>query len=179
MTRFGTIPPEPPVIQTVDGLAPKFRALLGLMLADMVEKGWMPALRETLRTDQRQAWLYGFGRDYDDGRGVVTNIPTAAIDWHRYGLAADVIDRRYGDDAPEQFWTDLEHCAVARGLASGQDWIRFCDKPHVQFGHPMRASPSEEAVQLYAQGGSAAVWKAVGALSDDTDEGDEVGSNAA
>lgn len=166
MGKFGIVPPEPPIINAVDALAPGFRDRLAMVLADLVDAGWRPVLRETLRTEDRQSWLYGFGRDYDDGRGIVTNAPTALNGWHFFGLAADVGDRRYdAGSEPDEFWPTLERCAVARGLASGADWKSFCDKPHVQFGPPMRATPSGDAVRLYQHGGNAAVWAVVGAAS--------------
>ena len=163
MTKLPLPPAEPSPIHSTEGLAPKFRDKLTDLVLALTNLGWMPILRETLRTDERAAFLYGFGRTWDDGRGIVTNAPNGLTTWHRYGLAADVGDRRYEPgQEPGHFWADLERCAIALGLTSGAEW-KFCDKPHVQWGAPMRASPSPEAAKLLAEGGVEAVWRAVDA----------------
>ncbi len=156
--------PEPPCITDLTGLAPKFRDALIDTLADLVHAGWRPRIRESLRTDERQQWLYGFGREYDDGRGIVTNAPTAESGWHFYGLATDVGDRRYEDgQEPPEFYTALAECAARHGLVTGAKWHvgQGGDRDHVQWG-AMAQSP-HEAPALYAAGGLQAVWQAVGA----------------
>lgn len=157
-------PPEPPVIQSLECLAPRFRARVAAMLAQFSAIGFDPTIAESCRTDERQAWLFGFGREWDDGRGVVTQAPTGAHSWHRYALAVDVISLRRGWDAPHAFWDTLGQCAEAQGLAWGGAWPRFQDRPHVQFGRPMRQAPSSRAEQLLAEGGLIAVWTEVGAV---------------
>jgi hypothetical protein len=151
MTPFGHIPPEPPVIRSLDGLCPKFRDALFSVFPGMDES----YISESLRTDERQIWLFGFGRDYDDDRGIVTNASTADHGWHKFGLAVDFRDsglvRRYSDQLQ------------AAGLSLGLNWPKFVDPPHVQMGPPMRQSPSSEAARLFAAGGYEAVWQAVGA----------------
>jgi hypothetical protein len=155
--------PEPPPIDTLDDLAPGFVAKALRVEAAMQAIGWHICRRETLRTAERQSWLYGFGRTWDDGRGIVTYAPTALHGWHFFGLAIDYGDSRYeGGSEPEAFFADLESCAVAEGLVSGSDWHRK-DEPHVQFGPGMKVTPSEEAAALLASGGLSAVWAAVGA----------------
>jgi hypothetical protein len=132
--------------------------------------GHDPIVAETLRTDARQQYLFGFGRDYDDGRGVVTHSRTADETWHAFGLAVDVISASKAWDASEQFWSDLEVAAELEGLVSGRDWDGddattegFIDSPHIQWGKPMRRSPSPRAARLFALGGYQAVWREVGA----------------
>ncbi len=149
MSAFGTVPPEPPAIRSIDGLAPKFRAALLSVMPDLAAH-----VIETLRTDERQAWLYGFGREYDDDRGIVTNAPTGNAGWHKFGVAADLDPRivRANADALR-----------AANIALGLDWPTFPDGPHCQHGSPMRRSPSSEAAALFASGGFEAVWQAVGA----------------
>jgi hypothetical protein len=150
VSAFGTIPPEPPVIRSLDGLAPKFRAAL-LSVFPALDAGYVS---ESLRTDARQRWLYGFGREYDDDRGIVTNAPTGATGWHMFGVALDFKDAALVAANAEKL--------RAAGLALGMDWPRFKDGPHVQAGAPMRQSPSPEAAALFASGGYEAVWNAVG-----------------
>lgn len=149
MAIFGIIPPEPLASRDIDTLAPKFRAALLFVLPDLAD-----LVRETWRSDQRQRWLYGFGRQYDDDRGVVTNAPDDSASWHCFGLAVDLIE----PPGP----------AVQGGLrgvniALGMDWPTFKDYPHLQWGAPMRRSPSSRAMALYESGGFAAVWAEVGA----------------
>lgn len=153
-------PAEVPADHTVMGLAPAFLAKLQLLLADMVGKGFRPILRETTRSDERAAFLYGFGRDYDDGRGIVTNAPNALKTWHHYGLAADIGDRRYeGGSEPASFWVALGSCARDHGLTWGGDW-HMKDLPHIQWNcEGMHVSPSDHAAALLASDGVEAVWR--------------------
>lgn len=155
-------PAEVPADTSLDGLAPKFRSKLMLVLNRLSMQGHSPKVAETLRSDARVKFLHGFGREYDDGRGVVTNATDATKTWHHYGLAADVVHATKAWDAPEDFWIALRDAAVAEGLTAGFDW-KFTDKPHIQWGKPMRDGPSADAVTLLKAGGLPAVWKAVGA----------------
>jgi peptidoglycan L-alanyl-D-glutamate endopeptidase CwlK len=155
-------PHEVPCDRSLDSLAPKFRAGVEAVLAGMRARGLDAMVAETLRTPERQAYLYGFGREYDDGRGIVTQAPTAYTSWHGFGLACDIVSRALQWDAPAEFWTALGAEARAAGLSWGGDW-RQRDLPHVQFGPPMRVSPSSRALELYEQGGLKAVWLEVSA----------------
>jgi hypothetical protein len=151
---------EVPRDRSLDGLAPKFRAAVERMLDKLHMAGFTPLVFETLRTPERQAYLYGFGRLYDDGRGIVTQAPNADTSWHGYGLAVDVVCARRGHDAPESFWFALGCAAREQGLVWGGDWP-MRDKPHVQWGEPMRRSPSPNARALRDRGGLQLVWHAV------------------
>lgn len=165
MTHLPPPPPEPPCYRDTDKLAPSFRWAIGLVTEALTAEGFHPCYRETWRSDERAAWLYGFGRAYDDGRGIVTNAPTAAETWHHYGLAADFGDERYdGGSEPPAFWDALALHARAAGLVWGGDFSSLPDRPHVQWGAPMRVSPSPRAAELLAAGGMAAVWREVEAL---------------
>lgn len=160
--------PKPPaeikVIRSLDVLAPKFRAALERLIDAMHAKGLDATIAESLRTNERQAFLYGFGREYDDGRGVVTNSETGYTSWHFYGLAVDIISSSQEWSAPERFWQTLGLYAHREGLTWGGSWEKFPDKPHVQWGPPMRQSPSLRAKELYLNGGIEAVWREVGAM---------------
>lgn len=157
-------PPEIPRITALDALAPRFRAAIEAVLDRLRVSTYDPIVAESIRTHERQAFLYGFGRGYDDGRGVVTNSRDADETWHHFGLAVDVWSRSRLWNAPAEFWAMLGKEAKAQGLAWGGDWSRFPDRPHVQWGPPMRRSPSPRAARLLAEGGVEAVWREVGAV---------------
>ena len=65
-------PDEVPRERRLSTLAPKFAASVETILVELEAAGHPGKVFETARTDARQAWLFGMGRDYDDGRGVVT-----------------------------------------------------------------------------------------------------------
>lgn len=157
-------PPDVPAIRTPDVLAPKFQDAIVRVIGAMHAKGCDATIAESLRTNERQAFLYGFGREYDDGRGIVTNAHDGFTSWHFYGLAVDIISSSQQWDAPARFWQMLGAIALHEGLAWGGAWPTFPDKPHVQWGPPMRRSPSIRAKELYLNGGVEAVWHAVEAV---------------
>jgi peptidoglycan L-alanyl-D-glutamate endopeptidase CwlK len=159
MPKFGTLPVPVRVNSRIDVLAPAFRRKIEAVL----EAVPYATVAETLRTDARQQYLFGFGRDYDDGRGIVTYSETALDTWHHYGLAADIIHKEKGWEAPMQWWQQLGAAAKAQGLVWGGDWT-FRDYPHIQWGAPMRRSPSPSAAKLLEAGGVEAVWKVVKAV---------------
>lgn len=164
-------PIEVPVIASTSSLAPRFLASVNGVLSDMQAWGYDPMVFETLRTDARQRFLYGFGRTYDDGRGVVTHSQSASETWHGFGLAVDIICRKDRWNAPRDFWEVLGCSSRRRGLVWGGDWNgdwnsgdeRFVDRPHIQWGSGMRRSPSANASMLAAAGGLPNVWRTVGA----------------
>ena len=147
-------PAEVPRNFGLDGLAPPFRAKVELILADINHE----RVYETLRTEARQAYLHGFGRLYDDGRGPVTKAKTAVKGWHLYGLAVDIVE----DDAtpwvaPMAFWQGLGLTAERHGCVWGGRWT-VVDLPHVQMGG-IPVSPTAEIIALYQSDGLDAVWR--------------------
>lgn len=155
--RLPLPPREVPVDRSLAQLAPQFRGAVARVLWQLPTA----RLEETFRTPERQAFLYGFGRDYDDGRGIVTQAPTALYSWHGYGLGADLVHATMKWDAPRSWFRLLGEVAQAHGLTWGGTWKRP-DLPHVQWGK-CKDSPSDDARRLYAEGGLHAVWRAVGA----------------
>lgn len=172
-------PAEVPTDRDLTKIAPLLRLkLLNAVLPQMRARGHDPLIFEGFRSDARAAFLYGFGRSYDDGRGIVTNARDASKTYHRYGLAVDIISASREWDAPEKFWTDLRKIVTANALRSGDDWDRdgiavgpdpdesYSDRPHAQWWIPgMRVTPSDHAWVLLHTRGIEAVWREVHAIA--------------
>lgn len=154
-----TSTPAPHAVQSdLRLLAPRFGLALADALNALHRRGIDAVVYETLRTPARQAWLYAQGRTAPGD--VVTNAATVWTSWHGYALAADVISASQGWGAPAEWWQAMTREMKARGLVCGADW-QMRDLPHVQWGRPMRTSPSPRAHELYVAGGLAAVWAEV------------------
>jgi peptidoglycan L-alanyl-D-glutamate endopeptidase CwlK len=161
MPRFGSIPREIPVERRLAICAPAFCAAVEAMLASL-EGGLDEYAFETLRTEERQSFLFGFGRNYDDGRGRVTNASSALSSWHGFGLAVDVVEKDATPwDAPVSFWNDIGDAAERHGLTWGGRWSRP-DLPHVQWGK-CPVSPTDADRELFRTRGMQAVWAKYGA----------------
>jgi hypothetical protein len=150
-------PAEVPCDRALDPLAPLFRDAVTAILAQMGDA----KIAEGMRTFARQSYLWGFGRDYDDGRGIVTNAASHLTSWHGYGLAVDIVHASLEWNAGEKWFRLLGDTAKAHGCKWGGDW-HHPDLPHVEWGK-CKDSPSDEARALIARGGLTAVWNAVGA----------------
>ena len=121
------------------------------------EAGYPIRPRETYRSPERQAWLYGIGRDYDpDGRGnpYVTNARTGKAGWHAYRLAVDFEDL-HGNDPHGETLATMRACAATFGLALGADWLTP-DVPHAQ-AVELPKSPDAEDQACYLRDDIAAV----------------------
>ena len=161
MQPFGHVPPEVPVTRSLARCAPKFAAAVQAMMVRLAG-GLEERVFETLRTEERQAFLYGFGRTYDDGRGTVTNARTSLKSWHGFGLACDVVEKDATPwSAPVGFWNQLGEAAEECGLTWGGRWTKP-DLPHVQWGK-CPATPTEADRALCAAEGIEAVWRKYGA----------------
>lgn len=154
-------PAEVPRQSSLERLAPAFRRAVEAVLLD-VEK---ERVYETLRTNERQAYLYGFGREYDDARprGPVTAAKTAHHGWHFYGLAVDIVENDKDPwVAPNAFWQSLGLAYERHGCVWGGRWRRV-DLPHGQWGG-CTTSPDSYIRRMYEREGLEAVWVEVGAL---------------
>lgn len=158
-------PAEVPATADMAVLAPLFRRDVQRLLVRLAEHGHQPLVRETHRSVERWRYLYGFGREYDDGRGVVTKAGAPELTWHFYCLAADIVCAKRGDDATADFRADLGVEAKKLRLVWGGDWKDINpphgDWPHVQWGAPMRRSPSQLAKQIMDEHGLEALWRTV------------------
>jgi hypothetical protein len=151
-------PREVPRQWKLDQLAPGFRRAIEAVLNDIEQE----RVFETLRTEERQQYLYGFGREYDDGRGPVTAAKTALNGWHAFGLAVDIVqDDKTPWVAPNSFWQSLGLAYERHGCVWGGRWKRV-DLPHGQWGG-CTVSPDKYIRELYAKDGLDAVWSECGA----------------
>ncbi len=149
-------PPEPPRISSVSVLAPKVFAALSAVLVEVPDA----IVYETERTDARQRWLFGMGREWNDGRGIVTYSANGDHSWHRWRVAADLIHKDLGWDAPKHWWDTLGAAYEKHGLAWGGRWLQH-DLPH-GYWHLCKPSPSSETPRIFAAGGFPALWKVLG-----------------
>jgi hypothetical protein len=147
---FGIVPKEVPVQTSLLLLAPLMRDAVIAFLADpVVAQGRPERPFETLRTMERQTFLYGFSRLYDDSRGRVTNAVDIYKTWHGYGLAIDIIEKDATPwEAPADFWSTLAQRAPLYGLTSGALWSTP-DLPHIQWAAcPKSPTPADKAMLI-------------------------------
>lgn len=162
MSKLPKPPKEVPAERGLQHLAPKMREKVIAVLEDMREQGLDPFVAETIRTPERVAYLHGFGRLYDDGRGRVTEVRDPLTGMHPYGLAVDIWSVSKLWKASETFWDALAGAARKHGLEAGADWKRR-DRPHIQWRLPDTSTPTPRMRQLKQNGGNEAVWRHVGA----------------
>lgn len=151
------------VISSFDGLAPLFGAELTAALAECNAADLDAIVYETLRSDELQQMYYARGRTEVPPHYTVTNARTAQYGWHFFGLGADIISASKRWSVTAEWRESVNAIMRKHGLSCGADWPHP-DLPHVQWGR-CRRTPSAEARALYAQGGNAAVWAAVGAVA--------------
>ena len=142
-------------------LAPQFRDAVQKAIADCQARGLDAYVYEAYRSPELQALYFTRGRTAVPPVKPVTNARSNLYSWHGYGLAVDVISRRFGWDKPESWFRDVAESFRKFNCKWGGDW-KMKDLPHFQWG-ACKASPSDRARELLAQGGIPAVWKAVGA----------------
>lgn len=121
---------RPPLLHDSLGeLTPSTGAAVRGVLRRMRALGFDPVVHETYRTDARARKLAR------KGTGIERSM-------HRLGLAADIVDRARGWDAPEAFWRALGESAEAEGLVWGGRW----------------SSPDVAHVQSIAVGSQSVAW---------------------
>lgn len=150
------------VVSSLAGLAPLFREAVETSIAECSDEGLDAVVYESLRSDELQRIYYARGRTVIPPDETVTNAPTAQYGWHFFGLAVDVISASKRWDVSDDWRRTVSSIFKSHGCQAGADWPHP-DLPHYQWGK-CRRSPSNEARALYAQGGNALVWQAVGAV---------------
>jgi hypothetical protein len=171
--------PEVPANRDLAALAPKVRVAVEAVLAAMAVDGWKAVQFDTLRTHDRQAFLFGKGRKPEQlieaglsaywswpmcPDGKVTKAAFHTQSWHGYGLACDIVQNDKDPwVAPQAFWHAIGRHAQEHGLKWGGNWTRFPDLPHTQWAL-CPTSPSADDKLLLETKGLAAVWKKYGAI---------------
>jgi peptidoglycan L-alanyl-D-glutamate endopeptidase CwlK len=115
-----------------------------------------------LRTWADQDALYAKGRT-EPGE-IVTNAP-GGYSWHEFGLAVDVFPADVISGAPDwnpshPSWAKIIEAAPSLNLVSGSCWKYCPDYPHLQYTGIFPVTPTDEARELFKQGGLQAVWNA-------------------
>jgi len=133
----GALASDPKLIQ----LRPEFRDQMGHVLAELELQGFQPKIHGAYRSaaKQREKFRKGYSKVATPGR-------------HNWGLAADVIDRRWGwpqsDSSPElwdnaaRFFMALRDACDKYGVACGGWWFgrRHADGSKATAEHPTHRS---------------------------------------
>ena len=113
--------------RTITCLLPAFQPKVQELLRVLTARGEHPMVFETVRSEERHAWLVRQGKSKARG-----------LSMHCYGAAVDIIDRKRRWSNPD-FFKVLGEEAQKLGLTWGGDWDnnadtkeRFYDGPHVQ-----------------------------------------------
>lgn len=125
------------------------RVQLNLALADLREQGVNPLVVETIRTKERQYYLYGQGRTAAECKlkGVPTKYakPSAKkVTWtlnsiHITGFAVDVVPQRKVNGKMTAIWNvkdkdtiKIISTMIRYGFEAGANWSSNPDSPHFQ-----------------------------------------------
>ena len=139
---------EPKQIRSTSGLNKVVEILLKLAIADCKVKGVTPLIVETVRTQERQYWLFGQGRTaeqlmkyhipvkYAHKGNIVTQV-TSSI--HQLRCAVDVVPMRDNKaiwNANDKDTKILVYTMTQYGFEAGANWKNFKDSPHFQIKLP-------------------------------------------
>lgn len=130
-------------------LNPLVRVQLNLALADLKEQGVNPLVVETLRTKERQYYLYGQGRTKEQCKAKGVPVKYAAPDkakvtWtlnsiHITGFAVDVVPQREVNGKMTAIWNTKDKdtqkiiaTMIRYGFEAGANWTSSPDSPHYQ-----------------------------------------------
>jgi hypothetical protein len=143
-------------------LAPRFHQAVEQAIAECESKGLDAFVYEAYRSEALQTLYYARGRSVIPPLTTVTNASSNLYSWHGFGLAVDVISRRYGWNRPDSWFADVALSFKKFGCKWGGDW-KMKDLPHFQWG-PCKPSPSDRAREILRSESMEAVWRAVDAL---------------
>ena len=128
--------PEPAADTSLSDLQPQwqpvFQDLEMQFAAALPAIGWGARRIETVRSLERQQWLYGIGRQYQaPGRtGIVTNASTPSGP-HVEGRAVDYLYVNAGGGDPDALTAALKTIAASMpNLTWGGNFLTLSDPPH-------------------------------------------------
>lgn len=149
---------EPLQCRDINKLNGVVRELLLMALEEIKSCGVTPLVVETLRTKERQYWLYGQGRTalqlikkkvpvkYAHKGAIVTQTLNSI---HLTGCAVDIVPLRSGKaiwDANDKDTKKIVAIMGLYGFECGANWSSFPDSPHYQIKLP---SPKYNSVSQY------------------------------
>lgn len=105
----------------------RIRAKVAAILSDLRGHGLEPMIAQSWRSVAVQKQLKAQGRST-----VSWSFHNATKGGKPAALAADIVDRRLGWSASQDFWQKLGSSARAHNLTWGGDWRRFRDVAHVE-----------------------------------------------
>jgi hypothetical protein len=152
-------PAEPPRQSGFSVLAPSFAIRLWLGIRAANKEGLRVGLFESLRTNERQEWLWQQGRSRPGS--IVTNARTSLTSWHGYGLAGDLafLSSRgewFWPDTSDQRWEEVRAVLARFDLTTGLSW-KSKDAPHAQPAK-LPATPTSSHRQILEGRGIVALW---------------------
>ena len=168
---------EPLQCRDINKLNGVVKELLIMALDEMRKCGVTPLVVETLRTKERQYWLYGQGRTafqllkkgvpvkYAHKGQIVTQTLNSI---HLSGCAVDVVPMRNGKaiwDANDKDTKKIVAIMSLYGFEAGANWKNFKDSPHFQIKlpYPKNNSVSQNSTTPYL---TKAIQRALGIKDD-------------
>jgi len=144
----------------VASLAPALGARADRLLRECAAGGVRLAVKEGLRTWEKQDRLFAQGRT---APGAVVTMARGGSSYHNFGLAFDVVvlDRQGWEvwDPAHPDWRLAADVGKRLGLAWGGDWRSFRDIPHFERRGNLGL---ERCRQLFAAAGIRAIWLELG-----------------
>lgn len=102
-----------------------------LFLEHCKKLGYNIAVSETMRSKERQDYLYAQGRTRPGA--VVTNAKGSDMSsYHQWGLALDIFQNVKGAEYEQDFLQEVGKIAESFGFEWGGRWTSFKDMPHIQ-----------------------------------------------
>jgi len=113
----------------IESLHPDVKTKVKRLMRRMQTLKMPVTLSEGYRSFKKQNDYYAKGRTKAGKK--ITNAK-GGQSYHQYGLAADLISKKYGWKPPQNFWETLGIEAKKLGFEWGGDW-KFKDVAHVQY----------------------------------------------
>lgn len=121
-----------PASRDLNLLHPKVKKLAEALIEACRKQNIPLGISETLRTVERQDYLYAQGRTRPGN--IVTNARGSSMSsYHQWGLAFDVFHNKRGDEYNTSILMRVGKIGESLGLEWGGSWTRFRDMPHFQY----------------------------------------------